>query len=162
MGPSLSLMLFFPLAISCLSVIESPIRCASNNTACDVHGNNLIDSFTGIESIVGCRQLCDDADECEFLTYYGGNGFPLKYICQLFNSCDETLSCSECVSETKGCNSLCSKNIVGAIGENMLDFIPNIESEGECRELCGEKSGCEYYTYTVRAKSRLRDTITQT
>ena len=146
LGPSLCL-LFFPVSISSLNVIESPLLCASNNTACDVHGDALIDSFTGIETIADCRQLCYDADDCEFITYYGGDGFPLRNICQLFHSCEETLMCTECVSETKGCYNFCSKNIIGAIDDNMLDFIPNIGTERDCKELCGDRSGCEYYTF---------------
>ena len=81
------------------------------------------------------------------LLYYGGDGFPLRNICQLFHSCEETLMCTECVSETKGCYNFCSKNIIGAIDDNMLDFIPNIGTERDCRELCGDRSGCEYYTF---------------
>merc|ERR1712179_85047 len=121
LGPTLCLMLF-PLAISCLHVTESPVTCASNNTACDLHG-------------------------CEFITFFGPDGFPLRDICQLSHSCDETLSCTECISETKRCYNVCSKNIIGAVDENLLDIVPNIGTEGECRELCRDKSGCEYYTY---------------
>ena len=144
LGHSLCL-LFFSVTISALDEIQSqsPVTCASNNTACDVHGDGLLDSFTGIETIDQCRELCYDDHDCEFITFYGGNGFPLRNICQLFHSCDETLPCAECNSETKGCNYFCSKNIVGAIDDNMLDFIPNIGTERDCRELCGEMSGCE-------------------
>ena len=34
------------------------VKCQSNNTACDLHGDSLIDSFGNIESILECRQLC--------------------------------------------------------------------------------------------------------
>merc|ERR1719153_1283734 len=86
------MLLFFlllPLGISCLNVTESPMKCFSNNTACDFQGDGLIDSYPP----------------------------------------------------------LCSRKIIGAINDNLLDFIPNIESEGDCRDLCSEKFGCQYYTY---------------
>merc|ERR1712179_626908 len=100
LGPTLCLMLF-PLAISCLHVTESPVTCASNNTACDLHGDGFIDFFTGVEDIAECREICNNVDGCEFITFFGPDGFPLRDICQLFHSCDETLSCTECISETK-------------------------------------------------------------
>ena len=142
LGSSLCL-LFFPVSISALNVIE----CSSNNTACDVHGDSLIDSFSGIETIGECRQLCYDDDECKFITYFGANGFPLGNFCEIFKKCEKTLSCSDCTSETKGCYKLCSKNIIGAINENFLEMIPDIESEDGCRDLCGDEPGCEYYTF---------------
>jgi len=149
LGPCISIwLLFFPMSISCLHVTKSPVTCASNQTACDLH-SGLISSFSEIENIAECRQLCYDVHDCEFITFYGGNGFPYRNICQLFNSCDETLPCTECVSETKGCYKICSRNIIGAIDDNMLDIIPNIGTEVDCWELCGDKSGCEYYTYTL-------------
>merc|ERR1719334_143838 len=150
LGPSLGLLLF-PLAISCIHVIESPVTCASNNTACDVHGDSLINSFSGIHTIAECRQICYDVEDCTFITYYSGNGFPLRNFCQIFKSCDETVSCTECISEAKGCHDLCSKNKIGAIDDNFLDLIPNIRSEVDCRKLCIEKSSCEYYTFYLDA-----------
>ena len=140
-------LLFFPLSISALNVFESRGGFALKNTACDIHGDSLIGSFPGIENIGDCRQLCYNDDDCEFITYYGDNGFPIRNFCEIFKSCDDTVSCSECISETKGCYKPCSKNIIGAIDANLLEMIPNIESENDCRELCGEKSGCEFYTF---------------
>merc|ERR1712013_135877 len=102
---------------------------------------------SGIETISECRQLCYDDDDCEFITYYGANGFPLGNFCEIFKKCEKTLSCSDCTSETKGCYKLCSKNIIGAINENFLEMIPDIESEDGCRELCRNEPGCEYYTF---------------
>jgi len=146
MGPFLSL-LFFPVAITCVHVSEPPLTCSFNNEACAIHGDSLIDSFNDIENIAECRRLCYDVDDCEFITYYGSNGYPFRNICQLFMSCDETLSCTECISETKGCYNICSKNIIGAVDDNMLDIIPDIGNEGDCWDLCGKTSGCEFYTF---------------
>ena len=141
LGPSLSL-LFFLVAISCLHINESPVKCASNNTACDVHGDALINSFNRIETISDCRQLCYDDADCTFITYYNGNGFPFRNFCEIFKSCEKTLSCKECVSETKGCYNSCSKDIIGAIDENFLDLIPNTGTEVDCKEMCVKTRYC--------------------
>ena len=120
---------------------DSPVTCSSNNTACNVHGNTLIDYFTGIEGILDCRKLCYGVDECEFITYYGPNGFPLLNICELYRSCNETFGCDDCVTETEDCYKLCSSNTIGPISENLLGFIPDTESEPECKALCRQTTG---------------------
>ena len=153
---SFRMLLFFillPLGISCLNVIESPVKCASNNTACDVQGDGLIDSFAGVDGIAQCREICYADEDCGFITYYGKEGFPLRNFCEIFKACDTTLPCSKCVSETRGCYQLCSQNIIGVIADNFLDLIPNIGTEWDCRELCAEKSGCEYYTYYLETRA---------
>ena len=65
-----------------------------------------------IDWIPKCRNLCFNREGCEFITYYGGDGFPLKNFCELLKSCDITGECSNCVSETRDCYR-CSKNIIG-------------------------------------------------
>ena len=109
------LVLFFPVAISAVHFHDSPIDCQSNNTACDVHGNSLIESFPEVETILECRELCTDSPNsgCEFITYFGSTGFPLKNFCQLFRSCETTVNCNGCISEDRGCFGGCSSNVVG-------------------------------------------------
>ena len=100
--------LFLPLTLS-----DSPVTCQSENTACDAHNDNLIDTFR-VETLEECRELCHDSDmDCEFFTYYGDQGFPLSNICELFKSCETTIECNGCGSETKGCFVQCSNNVVG-------------------------------------------------
>ena len=48
------------------------MACSTNNTACDLHGDNLIDSYSGVKTISECRHLCYNTESCEFITYYGG------------------------------------------------------------------------------------------
>ena len=52
-------------------------------------------------------------EDCEFITYFGDDGFPLVHFCQLYSSCEQVAECTGCVSETKGCFYACSDNIVG-------------------------------------------------
>ena len=91
---------FFPAAISAAGFIDSPVDCQSNNTACDNHGDNLIDSFSGVETLLECSGMCMDTSGCEFLTYYTQTGFPLKNFCQLFRSCEKTVDCTGNEMET--------------------------------------------------------------
>ena len=57
--------------------------------------------------------MCYDTNDCQFLTYYSDEGFPLKHFCTLYKSCEETIECRGCVSETKDCFRGCSKHIIG-------------------------------------------------
>ena len=106
----------------------SPVTCASNNTACDDTEDNHIEIIGGIESIQECRQLCYDSNECEYLTYYGNE------VCFLFRQCTETHSCTECF-----CYRNCGSNFVGKMDENVLEEIPAVESESDCRVHCRQK-----------------------
>ena len=44
---------------------------------------------------------------------YSDEGYPLKHFCTLYKSCEETIECRGCVSETKDCFRGCSKHIIG-------------------------------------------------
>ena len=126
---------------------ESPVTCASDNMACDTSHDNILDSIGGETTIEECRELCYDKDDCQFLTYLGLDSFPLKETCFLLRSCEETHSCTDCVSETKSCFQTCGTNIVGVIDDNNLATFVGVEMEGECREHCRTTSNCSYYTY---------------
>jgi len=134
----------FPAAISSVRIHSS---CQNNNTACDNHGDNLLESFPGVETLGECRELCSDNSGCEFFTYFGTSAFPLKNFCQLFRSCETTLDCTGCVTEARGCFGGCSNNVVGAIEDNYVDYITNLSSESECINECKKQSSCNFYTY---------------
>lgn len=134
-----------------LGIEDSPVTCSSNNTSCDPHGESLIVTYPEVETIFECRVLCIDTEGCEFFTYYGAEGFPLKNFCQLFASCDETLDCIGCVSETRECHSSCSSNVIGQIDNNFLDFLPNLDSEFGCMGHCKNTTGCKFYTYYLES-----------
>ena len=139
--------LFLIVSSSSLSTFDSPITCSSNNTACDNHNDNLIETVNGVDTVEECRQLCYDDQECEYLTHYSEHSFPLQNLCLLFRSCEETHECSDCVSETRDCFFTCSDHVVGGINENLLGFLSDVESEHECRDHCSSSNNCSYYTY---------------
>ena len=47
---------------------DSPVKCASNSTACDPQGENLIDSFAGVETIEDCRYIDEQKNQKLMLT----------------------------------------------------------------------------------------------
>ena len=78
-------------------------------------------------------------------------------MCFLYRQCEETHSCSECVSETRGCYRTCGRNFVGKIDENLLETIPDVETEDSCLELCSQFPGCAYYTYFLEEDPNSRN-----
>ena len=128
-------------------LLESPVTCFSNNTACDNTEENLLDSLNGVGSVEECRQLCYDNQDCGFITYYGQDSFPYRELCFLFRSCEETHSCSGCVSETRDCYKSCGVHVVGIIGDNFLDVVSEVSSEENCQAHCVANSECNFYTF---------------
>jgi len=130
-----------------------PITC-SENIACDNTEDNLIESIPGVEDLELCRQLCVDSLECQYITYYGSNSFPISEVCFLYRKCDGTHSCDECVSEGRGCSNeviTCGRNFVGKIGENLIETITGVKTMSACKDLCyhhyDNGYDCDYYTY---------------
>ena len=81
---------------------ENPSDCQINNTACNIHEDNLIETIQGIYTLLECREICLDnpSSECEFITYFDQSGSPLKNSCQLFRSCETTVDCTGSDMET--------------------------------------------------------------
>merc|ERR1711892_1482321 len=130
---------------------ESPVTCYSNNTVCEAHEDNLLDTVGVVLSIEDCRLICYDNDDCGFITYFGIDSFPLSGICQLSTSCDTVKPCSKCVSETGECYRTCGTNYSGRISENLLDAIPDVGQEVDCKSLCQANRECTFYTYFLAA-----------
>ena len=51
----IGIILFIPTEVFAVFAENSPVTCQSNNTACDLHGDSLIDSFSGVETVQDCR-----------------------------------------------------------------------------------------------------------
>ena len=97
----------------------SQIGCVIESTACQAHMDNNLGLYPDIQTIEECRQLCNDNRDCQFLTYYGEDSFPLLQVCELFNDCSEKKSCQNCVTESRGCYT-CSDQYTGVLsGDNL-------------------------------------------
>ena len=140
------LLVLFSLLLATVSG-ESPVTCSSSDVACNTEQENILDGIGGVATIEECRQLCYDNEDCQFLTYYGLDSFPFQEVCYLLSSCEETHSCTECVSETKSCFQVCGSHVVGVIDDNLLESYFGVETEVECKEHCRTTSNCSHYTY---------------
>ena len=136
--------------------LGSQVTCFSNNTACDVKGDNFIGGIGEITTAEECRHLCQDRDGCKYFTHFDSDSFPLQNFCQLYSSCEETSECQwNCVSESSDCWKTCGFNAVGPISSNFLNVIANVESESDCKMSCVETTNCTYYTYYLPEDSKL-------
>ena len=130
-----------------VSVSESPVTCASNNTLCEVSQDNLINAYGGVPSLAECRQMCYDTEECSFITYYGQESFPLNQFCTLLKDCEVTRPCEDCVSETRNCYWTCGYHFTGVMNNNTIGIIPGVTSDWECRDECRGNQDCHFFTY---------------
>ena len=112
---------------------------------CNISGDNLIDGVEHVMTVDECRQMCLDQDSCQFITYFDDSAAPISHFCQLFSSCDTVNNCTNCVSENMACDRSCSDNVVGDLDENIVDSLPNTDSETDCKRFCQNTTGCSHY-----------------
>ena len=82
--------------------------------------------------------------------------FPFSETCFLFSSCEDVLECTECVTESKTCEvtfkgqdeeELCSSPVEGTLGQNILEFLPDVATEAGCLQACQANQDCVFYTH---------------
>ena len=86
-----------------VQVRDSPVTCSSEGVECQFSEDNLLDAVMHVMSLVECRQMCLDQESCNFISYFDATAAPIAHFCQLFSSCDTTISCSGCVTENMAC-----------------------------------------------------------
>ena len=84
-------------------------------------------------------------------SHFTAPSFPFSETCFLFSTCEEVLDCTECTTETNSCpgeeEELCSGAVEGTLGQNIVEFIPDVESEAACLEACSAHTNCSFYTH---------------
>jgi len=124
--------------------------CHVEDLMCSMHENTL-STLPGVASIEDCRGACNDQPECAFLTYFAADSFPFSETCFLFSACDEVLDCMACTTEVNSCpeeeEGLCSGPVEGILGDNIVEFLPDVESEAACLDACSANSNCSFYTH---------------
>ena len=127
----------------------SPVVCSSDKTACEAHEENTLETYFGVPSLEECRLLCQNNDQCQFLTYFYEESQTAKQICFLFSSCEATGDCESCVSEARDCRTQlrCEAHYAGVLQDNIIEDIPDVVSVTDCREFCNSTTGCRFYTY---------------
>jgi len=128
--------------------------------ACKVSGQtcefqeNLLSIVPNIQTIDECELICKDNSECTFFTYFGEDNSQFSENCILFSSCDNLVTCTDCSTTQYGkCSlnlepiSFCSHPVVGHIGENLLQFLPNLPNQIDCLGACLNTPDCSHYTH---------------
>ena len=116
--------------------------CSSEGVRCVDDGSNLIDEVSPVNSEEECRPICEDQEECDYVTYY-----PSSSNCQMFRTCAKTAACTSCVTQNMECYRTCGSSFVGYFGENVIDMISNTKSELDCKNICSDTKNCSFYTY---------------
>ena len=128
---------------------ESPVDCNTEGKECAYDSTNLIAMINQVPSIAECRQLCLERDKCEFITYLDEGAAPLAHACLLFKTCETVEDCDadHCASQNMDCYRTCGSNVVGHLDENVIDSVPNTQTEFNCKNQCSNRENCSWYTY---------------
>ena len=135
------------LLISITNCFYSPPACSTEGMECDYDENNLIDSVSQVYSEEECRQICEDQQECAYITYFNASAKPFSNFCRIFKTCVNTVDCTNCVTQNMDCFRTCGENSVGHMDENIIDTIDNTKSELDCKLSCSGTVNCTFYTY---------------
>lgn len=147
--------LFFPLVHS-HSNNDFPLdTCSIEKRSCEIHKDNLIETFT-VNTKDECRQRCEYLENCQYLSYFGTNNFPVVNYCMLFSNCSILEYCGEdCYTEDIIFCDSCGRNFESTLGDNVIEWIPDVEEDWNCRGLCLEDAGCLYFTYYKKESEHL-------
>ena len=110
-----------------------------------MHGEGVT-IVPGIASLEQCRAICQDEENCSYITYYGANSFPFGETCVTLPTCESVNSCTDCTTEDRACTD-CSVQLETKIEENLVDFILDVEDESLCRKACTANISCKFYTH---------------
>ena len=133
-----------------LALASSPplaTNCSIEGQTCGIGQDNLLTSYAGVESLQECEALCIDNLDCEFITHFGPDSFPLRNYCKLFSECGNLTDCQGCITAVEICFEQCGQNLEGLLEENVLEIIPGVEDELSCKACCRNEPDCSAYTY---------------
>jgi len=123
--------------------------CHVEGQVCETTEDNLIEIISDVDTLEECRDLCYADTKCHFFNYLGANSFPFVRTCVTLSACDNLLQCEDCYAEDESCHNACvsSLPIEGQIGKNLIEYIPSVPSENDCKSKCAEREGCKFITY---------------
>ena len=124
--------------MNCFSGLPDGL-CSVDGLACEMH-DNTIAILPNVPTMEECRLLCQDQDNCNYISHFGAVSFPFVETCMLFSACDTLHEYSNCSTEERACWTLCSEPLESQLGENLVQFIPDIVDEFACPSwLLGEE-----------------------
>ena len=128
----------------------SPVTCTSTGVACEHSEDNLIDTVVNVRSAKECRQVCEDQEDCRFISYFDDFATQIPNICRTFQTCERVVECQNCISQNINCFNRewpCGTNIIGSMNETIGEIVDGVLSELECKQLCSENEECSWYTF---------------
>ena len=60
---------------------------------------------------------------------------------------DANWGIGDCYTEDKLCCGSCKKKLAGKMGDNVIEFIPGVTIESDCKSRCKTNFKCAFYTY---------------
>ena len=118
--------------------------CSVIKRSCQIHEDNLLTSVIAIE-VDECRERCNKYYNCNYFSHFGPDNYPINNYCMLFSSCPALEDCDDCSTEKELCS--CGTSLEGKLDENVIAFVPDIEMEFNCKDLCRNEIECLYYTH---------------
>ena len=143
------------LALAGAQATFPPSICSVEGQACGIAEDNLLAAVPGVEEQAECERLCTLNPDCEFITHFGADNFPLRNYCMLHRACSRLARCQNCTIGVELCFEKCGASLEGALEENVVDIIPGMEDEVDCKALCRNETSCEAYTYHDRSDPAL-------
>ena len=132
-----------------------PGICSVEGQACRIGQDNLLAAVAGVEERGECERLCTGNHDCEFITHFGADNFPLRNYCMLYRDCSSLAKCQNCTIGVELCFEQCGGSLEGALEDNVVDIIPGVEDEVDCKALCRKVTSCEAFTYHGRSDPAL-------
>ena len=125
--------------------------CSIEKKFCTIDEENLIEVIIAITDLEECRERCEDVENCQYFSHFGANSFPFSDYCALYSSCTLLEDCGEdCHTEDRLCNGSCGRSFESNLNGNVIEFVPDVQLERNCKGICLEDPDCLYYTYYGR------------
>ena len=125
-------------------------KCSIEKKSCEIHKDNLIGSFV-VADLEECQQRCGSLENCRYFSQFGAENIPFSNYCILFSNCSILEHCGDnCYTEDKLCQGSCGRNFESKRGNNIIEVLPDVVSEHNCKSICLTNSDCLYYTYYSR------------
>ena len=117
-------------------------KCSIEKKSCEIHEDNLIESFA-VSNREECWQRCGDLENCQYFSHFGAYSFPFSKYCLLFSSCSALKECGrDCYTEDRLCQGSCGRNFESKNGDNVIEVIPDVKLERDCKNNCLENAEC--------------------
>ena len=124
-----------------LALASLPLdTCWAEGQTCDIGPDNFLSAQAGVETLLDCQEICIEDQSCEFITYFSAESFPLKNYCMLFSDCTTLSQCKDCTTGVELCFEQCGQKLEGVLAENVLEIIPGVDDELDCKAICRNQS----------------------